>query len=429
MRLQTAREYHSLCRGAGTAVAVIWALAACDGGSITDSTPSNTNQAGVGPLHGTAEVSPPDEMGPFGVGRTTFVFHDQSRNRDVETNVWYPTQATAGELAGYRFQVPLIGVDVTVSSEIALEEAPIADGLFGLIAFSHGNVAISTQSFFLTEALASHGFIVVAPDHAGNTLRDIGQPTAEQDPFRLISNRARDLSFLITTMMAKNGDPYDSFFEKINPFRIGVTGHSAGGATTLVMAAGFSGEAFVELGLEPPPDFVPVPPDRRVTAIIPISAGFPGPSTAEELGAIRVSTLLVGGTADEALPIENVRAAFPLVGADRVMESDLLNAFHLSFSNVCDINEAIAAAGQTALSTIFGPSADLPCEPGALPIEEAHRLTNLHAVAFSRYVLNFESPYMCFLTEEYVASNEPDLQFRRKPFLVDDTVAAAVCAQ
>lgn len=425
---KTAKLGRNLC--AGTAVALAWALAACDGGFTTDSTPSQTNQAELAPSHGDAWVSPPDELGPFGVGRTTFVFHDQSRNRALETNVWYPTRATTGELAGYRIQVPLIGVDVTVESEIALEEASIADGLFGLILFSHGNFAISTQSFFLTEALASHGFIVVAPDHRGNTLLDIGQPTAEQDPFTVIGGRARDISFLITAMMAKSGDPSDPFFAKINPYRIGVTGHSAGGSTSFIMAAGFSGEALVELGLEPPPDFAPVPRDPRVTAIAPISAGFsvPGPSTAEEISAIRVSTLLVTGTEDELVPRERVAAAFDLVGAERVMESDVLDAFHLSFANICQINEAIEASGQAPLSTVFGPSADLPCEPAALPIAEVHRITNLHAIAFFRYVLKFESPYLCFLTEEYVANNEPDVQFRRKPFLVDDVLASAICA-
>ncbi len=375
-----------------------------------------------------ALASSPGELGPFGVGRTTIVFHDQARNRDLNTNIWYPTQATTGALAGYRFQVPLIGVDVTVQSEIARQGAPVANGLFPLILFSHGNFAISTQSFFLTEALASHGFIVVAPDHRGNTLLDIGQPTAYTDIFLAISDRPRDISFLITAMKAKNTNFADPFFAKINPLGVGVTGHSAGGLTSLIMASGFSGQGLVDLGLVPPPNFAPVPPDPRVKAIVPISAGFFFPSalTAAEISSIRVSTLLVTGTADEAIPLVGVRAAFDLISANRVMESDLLNAFHFSFTNVCDFNEAIAAAGQTVLSAVFGPSTELPCQ-GALPIEKAHRITNLYATAFSRYALKTLLSDICFLTEKYAERNEPDVLFQRKPYALDKGLAFVLC--
>lgn len=394
-------------------VALLLVLIVGNGGSIAYGSPSS-----------------PDELGPYGVGRTTIVVRDQARNRDLNTNIWYPTQATTGAFAGYRFQVPLIGVDVTVQSEIARQGAPVATGSFPLIMFSHGGNAISVQSFFLTEALASHGFIVVAPDHTRGTLLDIGQPTGYTDPFEAISDRPRDISFLITRMLAKNLNATDPFFGRINPLRIGVTGHSAGGRTALMMSSGFSGQALVELGLVPPPGFTPVPPDSRVKAIIPISMGF-DPFltflTAGEMSSIDESTMLITGTDDEAVPLATVRAAFNAISANRVMESDVVGGFHFSFSNICDFNEAIAAADQLPLSTVFGPSTDLPCQPGALPIEEVHRITNLYATAFSRYTLQARVSDICFLTKEYAADNEPDVLFQRKPYLVDDALAFSLC--
>ena len=44
------------------------------------------------------------------------------------------------------------------------------DGPYPLIVFSHGNGGLGVQSFFLTEYLASHGYVVVCPDHTGNSL-------------------------------------------------------------------------------------------------------------------------------------------------------------------------------------------------------------------------------------------------------------------
>lgn len=47
-----------------------------------------------------------------------------------------------------------------------------APGPFPLVVYSHGNGGLRYVSAFLTEHLASHGFIVVAPDHVGNTAID-----------------------------------------------------------------------------------------------------------------------------------------------------------------------------------------------------------------------------------------------------------------
>ncbi len=46
---------------------------------------------------------------------------------------------------------------------------PPAAGDFPLVIYSHGNGGLRYVSAFLTEHLASHGFVVMAPDHTGNT--------------------------------------------------------------------------------------------------------------------------------------------------------------------------------------------------------------------------------------------------------------------
>jgi predicted dienelactone hydrolase len=67
-----------------------------------------------------------------------------------------------------------------------------------LLVFSHGYQGINIQSFELMEALASHGFIVISPEHTGNAQ---ASPTDTFD--EAASNRAPDVSYLIDRMFAR----------------------------------------------------------------------------------------------------------------------------------------------------------------------------------------------------------------------------------
>ena len=194
-------------------------------------------------------IAPPDELGPFAVGRTTFEVVDPSRDdRTLTVDAWYPVDSA--DAVG----VPASVYDLifaTLESPVALDSplVSVEGGPFPLVAFSHGNNGIRFQSFFLTEILASHGFVVVAPDHAGNTAGDLifpGPPFETRD-------RPLDVSLVISRMLEKNDDPGDLFFQSLDGIRIGVMGHSFGGFTTMAMASGFQD----------------VPPDPRVRARTP----------------------------------------------------------------------------------------------------------------------------------------------------------------
>lgn len=214
-----------------------------------------------------ASLPDPEKPGPYPVGVTTMLFVDHLRPgaagepRSLPTEIWYPAaDETRGlpknhlldffgkgkfpEMAVV-FQIAakadLMALDRTFRN-FAVRDARPCDGLFPLVLFSHGNGGIRSQSVFLCEHLASHGYIVVAPDHTGNSLITAVNGTVvifnDTDEGRQDSSKQRpaDLSFLIDTMDRLNKGGDSRFFGRIDIEHIAVTGHSFGGFTSTWMA-------------------------------------------------------------------------------------------------------------------------------------------------------------------------------------------------
>src|SRR5690606_23903054 len=139
-----------------------------------------------------------------------------------------------------------------------------------------------TQSTYLTEALASHGFVVASPDHVGNTTDDVGVASGIGLPqARSAFDRPRDVRVVIDRILAADAeDPWVA-----DPRHIGVTGHSFGGLTSMLVAQEVDGEPF----------------DARVDAIAAVAPA--SPQSDEALRSITVPMLLVGGTLDTTTPI------------------------------------------------------------------------------------------------------------------------------
>jgi predicted dienelactone hydrolase len=334
--------------------------------------------AAPGPLAaaGRGPAPAPDALGPFAVGRSTFEAVDPARDggRSLTVDVWYPVDPADAGGALSRYDLLLTGID----SEVAWDwPPPSARGPFPLVIFSHGNGGIRFQSFFLCEALASHGFVVAAPDHTGNTAIDLLLGTA--DPFaKSAVDRPLDVSFLITTLLARSADPADELHRRIDPRRIGVTGHSFGGFTSLAVAAGF----------------VLAPPDPRVRAIVPIA---PASSIFDDaaLASIAIPTLILGGTADETTPVEPESARpHALLAARPRWRVDVLDAGHGSFTEICKIIDALVLVGipPAVAGLLLGELAEA-CGPDLIPIAEAQRLTNFYAIAFLKRFVALDPRY------------------------------------
>ena len=340
-------------------------------------------------------VDDPEVTGPWAVGHTEFDIVDAARsNRTLPLDVWYPVDAPdwVGPFAIYALLGGLGPVSPLARTDAVVSNA----GTRPLIVFSHGFGGVNVQSTHLCEHLASHGFIVVAPEHTGNTQDDMSSP----DP---AADRYPDVAFVIDSMALKSATPADPFFGRVDTTDVGVAGHSFGGLTATMMASGFG----------------PDPPDTRVTAIMPV-AGSNALLSDAQLISVTIPTLLMVGTLDP-LQTETIRSFNLMSSAPDLFRVDVIGANHTHFANVCDIGDwlisiGIPKDGPPPNWTSVGAGALIPiyeatCEPPAFPIGEATRIQNLYAAAlFRRYLLG-ETGYDSYLTESYALANEPDITF------------------
>lgn len=271
----------------------------------------------------------PFERGPFPVGVRTATAVDRARgDRLLTVEVWYPAAAEhAGQdlAEGSRDTYDLIPGFPPVRQE-ALRDAAPRGGKYPLVAFSHGFGGHRRQTTFLCTHLASHGYVVASADHTGNTLFDILQFVmaiqmggAPPDPDALIreciKDRPADVTFLIDRM-------HDGFVPEIahliDPERVGMTGHSLGGWTTLAATAR----------------------DRRIQAALPLApAGGSSPMPVDSLkGSLdfdwrrEVPTLYLVAERDSILPLPGMHELFAQTQPPKRMIV-LKNADHMHF---CD---------------------------------------------------------------------------------------------
>jgi predicted dienelactone hydrolase len=344
----------------------------------------------------------PNEQGPWSVGHTIYELTDPARgDRPLRVEFWYPVDPddAGGEPTYYDFQFFGLGL----VSPYAQQDVPFSrDAYLPFVVFSHGSCGVSFQSTPLMERLASHGFYVAAPNHTGNTANEcIG---GDGDPFEVSAqNRPEDVSFLIDHFLARSADPDDELYARINPYAIGVAGHSFGGYTSIAMASG------IEAGN------IAVPRDRRVRAIVPIA---PASSLFDdaELTGIDVPMLLLGGTIDDTTPIvPNTTRPWDLVGERPIYRADLIGAGHLHFANACAIGQALLDFGVPVrqVENLVPGYADT-CGPDDFAIEEAQRIQSFYVTAFLKRHLLWDPRYDAFLTEAWSAANEPLVEFQRK---------------
>jgi predicted dienelactone hydrolase len=347
--------------------------------------------ASVGAPSTAAAFDIPDVIGPNQVGHTEYSVFDAARaGRELPLQIWYPADATAwAGVVDFTFTDLIAGAGIT--SPVAKDDIALpAAGNYPLVVFSHGFGGFNIQSLGLMEHLASHGFVVVAPNHTGNTQDDTSSPNPQADRFP-------DVAFVIDEMAAANLNGASLFFGHVDATNVGVAGHSYGGMTSQFMASGYDGG----------------PADSRVKAIVPVAPSSGSLSDAE-LQSITIPTTLIVGTKDGLRP-SAIRSYSEQSSSDLIL-IDVRRANHTHFANVCDIANVLIDNGfGPELWPALGAGALVPiyydtCVPPAFPIAEATRLQNLYAAAtFRRYLLG-DTAYSTYLTKAY-ADTEPDVHF------------------
>lgn len=214
----------------------------------------------------------PEPTGAYRVGTSIFHLTDTSRPdtlskipgqfRELMFQVWYPTDiAPKGNPAPYIPNPALLRAlkdekhDSQESSVLdgwkdvrthAIPEAPLSRKpvRFPLLFFSHGLGEPRSLYTALTQDLASHGYIVVCIDHPyggitvlpdGRVLSTKGDPDAgnAEATSKQVEAWAKDVTFVLERMSSPATDPAGRFATRIDPTRIGMLGHSLGGAAAL----------------------------------------------------------------------------------------------------------------------------------------------------------------------------------------------------
>ena len=372
-------------------LALLLVLGAC-------STSADTTRSTDTIVAATVPAGPaPEEPGPFGVGRTTVELTDPSREgRVLLTDIWYPVDPTAASGAPasvYEF-LPGLAFDAT----LAITGAPVsANGPFPLVVFSHGRGGLRWQSAFFTEILASHGFVVVSADHAGNTAVDSITGTAVTDEQTAV-DRPADASFLVDAVLGGGAAAPVDLVPAIDPDRIGIAGHSFGGYTALATDSGRPG----------------FPGDPRIDAVLGFAA-YTLPLSDAELESIDVPTMLLSGTLDTTTPIStNTERPWDLIPGRPLYRVDLTGAGHQSFTDACayqELGRTIPDAPEVVVAFV-DELATAACTPDFLAIATAHQLVVRYGVAFMEAHVAGDQAATAWLTP---GAATPDVQLQVKP--------------
>lgn len=160
-----------------------------------------------------------DQPGPYSAGfRELSLDYDSSEGpRTLRLAVWYPTLTAPDE--EHRYNGLVVTDNVAVNAPVAELDAPAP-----VHVYSHGHQGYAEASGFLMEHFATHGQIVFAPDHTGNTTTD-GSRTTE-----IYYLRAEDISAVLDAVEQPT-DRIDFLAGRMDAAHITASGHSFGGYT------------------------------------------------------------------------------------------------------------------------------------------------------------------------------------------------------
>jgi predicted dienelactone hydrolase len=220
----------------------------------------------------------PVPSGPYKVGRTTYIWRDETRvnpyapvagaRQDLAVWIWYPAAPTSSTqkseyLPGYWIRAleqhegfilaRLLSRDLTrvethswTDAEVSSEQA-----MYPVIILRAGGGALSSDYTTLAEDLASHGYIVVSLDAPSRTVitafpdgrvatrasggdfdRMLPSSATQHLATQLMSVWIADLKFVLDQLLELNAnDPTGRFKGRFDMRKVGIAGHSLGGAT------------------------------------------------------------------------------------------------------------------------------------------------------------------------------------------------------
>ncbi|WP_422860221.1 alpha/beta hydrolase family protein [Flagellimonas sp. S174] len=301
----------------------------------------------------------------FNIGQTSITFVDESRNRPLVTEIWYPT------FDNFTKKEPKDNSKELFKTISTIWGAKVADGKFPLLLVSHGTGGNRFSLTWFIEKMVKEGYIVVSLDHYGNS-------TFNKIPREFVKwwERAIDAQYVLTCILEDK-----EIGTKIDGTKIGGVGFSLGGYTNIALAGGYVdrtlGEHQKSEDRQMPPEFPETDEiidfekdsliissyktykdkvkDARIKAFFvmapAIGFGFHSPTQTEKITA---PLYIVAGKGDRNTPIRNNALNYHNLIANSKLHLYDENVGHYVF-----LNEPTEFGKQVALAiTIDHPKVD-----------------------------------------------------------------------
>ena len=277
-------------------------------------------------------VPDPDAPGPFEVGSTSITIINPGNGHARSTDVYYPSSGGQIDPGG----------------------APYAT-----LVFARGFLSVPSNYVGNGTHLASWGYIVFLADF----------------PSEDTEERAADVQYLFSYLQNENANPASPFYGRIDTGRFGLSGHSLGGLTALMVSARDS-RVRVALALDPvnPPALMNTPWDYAV-----------------EAPRITVPLAIIGAPSQLCNNNAGYQDIYPAVGSDHKALWVVANGSH------CDFVGTNSALRRMACYLICG---------GQYSADRV-RMVERYTTAWFNYYLRGQTDYFSYL---YGAQAQSDIQ-------------------
>jgi predicted dienelactone hydrolase len=236
--------------------------------------------------------------GPYQIGTITVMLVDESRQelysgvagqpRRLMVQIWYPAEPeTNAKTVPWVEEIDVIAPAISeflgfphwflnhlkYAKSNAYKDAPVAKAVdrYPVLLFSHGWDGFRAQNTFQVEELASHGYVVAAPDHTYGAVATVfpdgevvfinhqalhSEAGLPEDQFNAAAHLlgdqwAGDLSFILDSLEnPQPGSGLETLEGRLDFERVGALGHSTGGGAA-IQFCGQDGRCKIVLGMDP----------------------------------------------------------------------------------------------------------------------------------------------------------------------------------
>ena len=219
----------------------------------------------------------------YNIGHTSTDFYDNARNRNITTEIYYPSDTN-----GYN--------------------VPISIGNYPIIVFGHGFLMSWDSYDNFWSSLVPEGYILCFPTTEMGFLPD-HQFFAE------------DLSFIATKMQMESQNSSSIFYNSVLP-KTGILGHSMGGGASFIAAEN----------------------NPNINTLVNFAAVETNPSAILAASNITIPSLIFSGDDDcVATPINNQNIMFDSLNSNCKTQINIINGGHCYFANenvLCSFGES-----------------------------------------------------------------------------------------